>query len=181
MIKIESTTMQDLERATIKRECSDRYKIYHLLDAGSEIINDDGQGFTDSIKRMEKEREMFIKAIEVLSNKIKEEEDKRRKEEYHLIELKKRKMQVEDEILMRTCKTKYQTTAKKFRDEDLIKYIREGNKIICIIKNNCGKFKGVAKQHPEDKFDYKKGMQLAKARAMKEMYSSIVYDLEHSF
>ena len=137
--------------------------------------------YTDSIERMKKEREMYFKAIEVLSERIQQEEARRKKEEYHLIELKKRRVQVEDEILMGTCKTEYQTTAKKFKDEDLIKYVREGNKVICTITNNCGKFKGVAKQHPEDEFNYERGMQLAKARAMKEMYSSIEYDLEHSF
>ena len=130
---------------------------------------------------MKNEREIYIKAAEVLSKKIKEEEEKRKKEEYHLIELKKRKAQVEDEIIVGTCKTEYRTAAKLFIDEDLIKYVRQGNKVTCIIKNKCGKFKGIAKQHPEDKFNYEKGMQLAKTRAMKEMYSSIVYDLEHSF
>ena len=130
---------------------------------------------------MKQEVEMYRRAIESLSKKIKEEEDRRRKEEYHLIELKKRKAQVEDEIIVGTCKTEYRTAAKLFIDEDLIKYVRQGNEVTCIIKNKCGKFKGIAKQHPEDEFDYEKGMQLAKARAMKEMYSSIVYDLEHSF
>ena len=130
---------------------------------------------------MKKEREMHVKIIEALSERIRQEEARRRKEEYHLIELKKRKMQVEDEILMGTCKTEYQTIAKKFKDEDLIKYIREGNKVVCTITNDSGQFKGVAKQHPEDEFNYEKGMQLAKARAMKEMYSSMEYDLEHSF
>ena len=87
----------------------------------------------DSIERMKKEREMYFKAIEVLSERIQQEEARRKKEEYHLIELKKRRVQVEDEILMGTCKTEYQTTAKKFKDEDLIKYVRKGNKVICCL------------------------------------------------
>ena len=172
--KIESIKIQNSEGVT--NVFIDRDGMHFL----SEVVNTT-QNSTDDLKKMKQEVEMYKKAIESLSKKIKEEENRRKKEEYHLIELKKRKMQVEDEILMGTCKTEYQTTAKKFKDNDLIKYIREGNKVICTITNDSGQFKGIAKQHPEDEFNYEKGMQLAKVRAMREMYSSIVYDLEHSF
>lgn len=54
----------------------------------------------------------------------------------------------------------------------------DGRKIICII--DCGggiKIKGVAKCHPDDKFNLALGMKLAVAKARIKMYSMIIDEL----
>ena len=107
------------------------------------------------------------------AKEIKEEEHRRKKSENHLIEKKVRTINVSDKILVGTNRKEYKTSSRNFKEEETIKYVREGNKIICTITNDIGKFQGIAIQHHEDTFDYIKGMRLARVRAMKNMYIKI--------
>ena len=122
---------------------------------------------------MKEDLEMYRKIADTLVQKIKEEEHRRKKSENHLIEKKARTINVSDKILVGTNRKEYKTSSRNFKEEETIKYVREGNKIICTIANNIGKFQGIAIQHHEDTFDYMKGMSLARVRAMKNMYIKI--------
>ena len=126
-----------------------------------------------TLEQMKEDLEMYRKIADNLVKKIKEEEHRRKKSENHLIEKKVRTINVSDKILVGTNRKEYKTSSRNFKEEETIKYVREGNKIICTITNDIGKFQGVAMQHHEDKFDYMKGMRLARVRAMKDMYIKI--------
>ena len=126
-----------------------------------------------SLEQMKEDLEMYRKIADTLVKKIKEEEHRRKKSENHLIEKKVRTINVSDKILVGTNRKEYKTSSRNFKEEETIKYVREGNKIICTITNDIGKFKGIAIQNPEDTFDYMKGMRLARVRAMKNMYIKI--------
>lgn len=130
-----------------------------------------------TIEQMKEDLEMYRKIADNLVQKIKEEEERRRKSENHLIEKKIRTISISDKILAGTVKEEYKTTPKTLEEKEVIKYVREGNKIICTIDNNMGRFKGVATQHHEDVFDYEKGMQLARIRAIRNMYAKVELDL----
>ena len=126
-----------------------------------------------SLEQMKEDLEMYRKIADTLVQKIKEEEHRRKKSENHLIEKKVRTINVSDKILVGTNRKEYKTSSRSFKEEETIKYVREGNKIICTITNDIGKFQGIAIQHHEDTFDYIKGMRLARVRAMKNMYIKI--------
>ena len=126
-----------------------------------------------SLEQMKEDLEMYRKIAGTLVQKIKEEEHRRKKSENHLIEKKVRTINVSDKILVGTNRKEYKTSSRSFKEEETIKYIREGNKIICTITNDIGKFQGIAIQHHEDTFDYMKSMGLARVRAMKNMYIKI--------
>ena len=126
-----------------------------------------------SLEQMKEDLEMYRKIADTLVQKIKEEEHRRKKSENHLIEKKVRTINVSDKILVGTNRKEYKTSSRSFKEEETIKYVREGNKIICTITNDIGKFQGIAIQHHEDTFDYMKGMRLARVRAMKNMYIKI--------
>lgn len=126
-----------------------------------------------TIEQMKEDLEMYRKIADNLVKKIKEEEHRRKKSENHLIEKKVRTINTSDKILVGTDRKEYKTSSRNFKEEETIKYVREGNKIICTITNDIGKFQGIAIQHHEDAFDYMKGMSLARVRAMKNMYIKI--------
>lgn len=126
-----------------------------------------------TLEQMKEDLEMYRKIADTLVKKIKEEEYRRKKSENHLIEKKVRTINVSDKILVGTNRKEYKTSSRSFKEEETIKYVREGNKIICTITNDIGKFQGIAIQHHEDTFDYMKGMRLARVRAMKNMYIKI--------
>lgn len=126
-----------------------------------------------TLEQMKEDLEMYRKIADTLVQKIKEEEHRRKKSENHLIEKKVRTINVSDKILVGTNRKEYKTSSRSFKEEETIKYVREGNKIICTITNDIGKFQGIAIQHHEDTFDYMKGMRLARVRAMKNMYIKI--------
>ena len=130
-----------------------------------------------TLEQMKEDLEMYRKIADTLVQKIKEEEHRRKKSENHLIEKKVRTINVSDKILVGTNRKEYKTSSRSFKEEETIKYVREGNKIICTITNDIGKFQGIAIQHHEDTFDYMKGMRLARVRAMKNMYIKIESDL----
>ena len=126
-----------------------------------------------TLEQMKEDLEIYRKIADTLVQKIKEEEHRRKKSENHLIEKKVRTINVSDKILVGTNRKEYKTSSRSFKEEETIKYVREGNKIICTITNDIGKFQGIAIQHHEDTFDYMKGMRLARVRAMKNMYTKI--------
>ena len=126
-----------------------------------------------SLEQMKEDLEMYRKIADTLVQKIKEEEHRRKKSENHLIEKKVRTINVSDKILGGTNRKEYKTSSRNFKEEETIKYVREGNKLICTITNVLGKFQGLAIQLHEDTFDYMKGMRLARVRAMKNMYIKI--------
>ena len=126
-----------------------------------------------TLEQMKEDLEIYRKIADTLVQKIKEEEHRRKKSENHLIEKKVRTINVSDKILVGTNRKEYKTSSRNFKEEETIKYVREGNKIICTITNDIGKFQGIAIQHHEDTFDYMKGMRLARVRAMKNMYIKI--------
>lgn len=126
-----------------------------------------------SLEQMKEDLEIYRKIADALVQKIKEEEHRRKKSENHLIEKKVRTINVSDKILVGTNRKEYKTYSRNFKEEETIKYVREGNKIICTITNDIGRFQGIAIQHHEDTFDYMKGMRLARVRAMKNMYIKI--------
>ena len=107
------------------------------------------------------------------TEEIKEEEHRRKKSENHLIEKKVRTINTSDKILVGTDREEYKTSPKRLTNQETLKYVRVGNKVICTITNEYGKFQGMATQHPEDVFDYEKGMTLARIRAMRSMYSKL--------
>ena len=121
----------------------------------------------------EKQAKAIKETLYNLVKKIKEEEHRRKKAENHLIEKKIRTINISEKILVGTNRKEYKTSSRNFKGEETIKHVREGNKIICTITNDIGKFQGIAIQHHEDTFDYMKGMRLARARAMKNMYIKI--------
>ena len=126
-----------------------------------------------TLEQMKEDLDVYNKIAKVLSEKIKEEEKRRRKNAHHLIEKKVRTIKIEDEILAGTDREGYTTKPKKILDKEILKYVRKGNTIECTISNKNGKFKGLARRHEDDKFSYKSGMELARVRAMKNMYAEI--------
>ena len=130
-----------------------------------------------TLEQMKEDLEMHRKIADTLVKKITEEEHRRKEAENHLIEKKIRTTIISDKVLVGTKREEYTTSSRSFKEEETIKYVREGNKIICTIINDLGKFQGVATQHHEDTFDYMKGMRLARVRAMKNMYTKIESDL----
>ena len=130
-----------------------------------------------SIEEMKKELKKYNELAETLLKKIEKEEKRIDKEVNHLIEKKVRTMHIKDDVLFGTNRKEYKTEARNFSNKETLKYVREGNSIICTITNHFGKFKGKATRHEEDKFDYEFGMMLAKVRAMKNMYSKLESDL----
>ena len=126
-----------------------------------------------TIEQMKEDLEMYRKIADNLVKKIKEEEHRRKKAENHLIEKKIRTINISDKILAGTVKEEYKTSPKRLTNQETLKYVRVGNKVICTITNEYGKFQGMATQHPEDVFDYEKGMTLARIRAMRSLYSKL--------
>ncbi len=130
-----------------------------------------------TLEQMKHDLEMYNKIASTLVDKIKQEEDKRKKDTHHLIEKKVRSIRISDKILRGTDKKDYQTEPKNMMHNEEIKYVREGNKIICTIKTPAGTFMGIARQHEDDKFRYEDGMTLAMVRARRKMYAKIESDL----
>ncbi len=159
-VKIESINKEDLNTDVLFEIANEIFKGNPKEKQAKEIKETLEKA--PSLEQMKEDLEIYRKIADALVQKIKEEEHRRKKSENHLIEKKVRTINVSDEILVGTN-----------REEETIKYVREGNKIICTITNNMGKFQGIAIQHHEDTFDYMKGMSLARVRAMKNMYIKI--------
>ena len=131
-----------------------------------------------TLEDMKKDLEIHNKIVSTLTKKIKEEELRRKRNENHLIEKKIRTTSVSEKILTGIDREEYKTRTKKpFKREEVIKYTRKGNEIVCTITNSMGVFQGIARQHPEDKFSYEDGMTLAMVRAKKDMYTKLESDL----
>ena len=123
-----------------------------------------------SLEDMKKDLEMHNKMASALLKKIKEEELRKKKEENHLIEKREKTTVISNKILFGTNKKEYKTVnVDPLETKEVIKYVRKGNQIVCTITNEMGEFKGIAIQHPDDKFNYKSGMMLALVRANKDM------------
>ena len=170
-VKIESINKEDLNTDVLFEIANEIFKGNPKEKQAKEIKETLEKA--PSLEQMKEDLEMYRKIADTLVQKIKEEEHRRRKSENHLIEKKVRTINVSDEILVGTNRKEYKTSSRNFKEEETIKYVREGNKIICTITNNIGKFQGIAIQHHEDIFDYMKGMSLARVRAMKNMYIKI--------
>lgn len=170
-VKIESINKEDLNTDVLFEIANEIFKGNPKEKQAKEIKETLEKA--PSLEQMKEDLEMYRKIADTLVQKIKEEEHRRKKSENHLIEKKVRTINVSDEILVGTNRKEYKTSSRNFKEEETIKYVREGNKIICTITNNIGKFQGIAIQHHEDTFDYMKGMSLARVRAMKNMYIKI--------
>lgn len=170
-VKIESIDKEDLNTDVLFEIANEIFKGNPKEKQAKEIKETLEKA--PSLEQMKEDLEMYRKIADTLVQKIKEEEHRRKKSENHLIEKKVRTINVSDEILVGTNRKEYKTSSRNFKEEETIKYVREGNKIICTITNNMGKFQGIAIQHHEDIFDYMKGMSLARVRAMKNMYIKI--------
>lgn len=170
-VKIESIDKEDLNTDVLFEIANEIFKGNPKEKQAKEIKETLEKA--PSLEQMKEDLEMYRKIADTLVQKIKEEENRRKKSENHLIEKKVRTINVSDEILAETNRKEYKTSSRNFKEEETIKYVREGNKIICTITNNIGKFQGIAIQHHEDTFDYMKGMSLARVRAMKNMYIKI--------
>lgn len=170
-VKIESIDKEDLNTDVLFEIANEIFKGNPKEKQAKEIKETLEKA--PSLEQMKEDLEMYRKIADTLVQKIKEEEHRRKKSENHLIEKKVRTINVSDEILVGTNRKEYKTSSRNFKEEETIKYVREGNKIICTITNNMGKFQGIAIQHHEDTFDYMKGMSLARVRAMKNMYIKI--------
>lgn len=60
------------------------------------------------------------------------------------------------------------------KDRDYaIEYIRKGNQVICTFSNSSVTGKGISKCHPDDKFNYGKGVIIAELRARANFYNKI--------
>ena len=170
-VKIESINKEDLNTDVLFEIANEIFKGNPKEKQAKEIKETLEKA--PSLEQMKEDLEMYRKIADTLVQKIKEEEHRRKKSENHLIEKKPRTINVSDKILVGTNRKEYKTSSRNFKEEETIKYVREGNKIICTIANNIGKFQGIAIQHHEDTFDYMKGMSLARVRAMKNMYIKI--------
>lgn len=170
-VKIESIDKEDLNTDVLFEIANEIFKGNPKEKQAKEIKETLEKA--PSLEQMKEDLEMYRKIADTLVQKIKKEEDRRKKSENHLIEKKVRTINISDEILVGTNRKEYKTSSRNFKEEETIKYVREGNKIICTITNNIGKFQGIAIQHHEDTFDYMKGMSLARVRAMKNMYIKI--------
>ena len=170
-VKIESIDKEDLNTDVLFEIANEIFKGNPKEKQAKEIKETLEKA--PSLEQMKEDLEMYRKIADTLVQKIKEEEHRRKKSENHLIEKKVRTINVSDKILVGTNRKEYKTSSRNFKEEETIKYVREGNKIICTITNDIGKFQGVAIQHHEDTFDYMKGMRLARVRAMKNMYIKI--------
>ena len=170
-VKIESINKEDLNTDVLFEITNEIFKGNPKEKQAKEIKETLEKA--PSLEQMKEDLEMYRKIADTLDQKIKEEEHRRKKSENHLIEKKVRTINVSDKILVGTNRKEYKTSSRNFKEEETIKYVREGNKIICTIANNIGKFQGIAIQHHEDTFDYMKGMSLARVRAMKNMYIKI--------
>ena len=174
-VKIESINKEDLNTDVLFEIANEIFKGNPKEKQAKEIKETLEKA--PSLEQMKEDLEMYRKIADTLVQKIKEEEHRRKKSENHLIEKKVRTINVSDKILVGTNRKEYKTSSRSFKEEETIKYVREGNKIICTITNDIGKFQGIAIQHHEDTFDYMKGMRLARVRAMKNMYIKIESDL----
>ena len=170
-VKIESINKEDLNTDVLFEIANEIFKGNPKEKQAKEIKETLEKA--PSLEQMKEDLEMYRKIADTLVQKIKEEEYRRKKSENHLIEKKVRIINVSDKILVGTNRKEYKTSSRSFKEEETIKYVREGNKIICTITNDIGKFQGIAIQHHEDTFDYMKGMRLARVRAMKNMYIKI--------
>ena len=170
-VKIESIDKEDLNTDVLFEIANEIFKGNPKEKQAKEIKETLEKA--PSLEQMKEDLEMYRKIADTLVQKIKEEENRRKKSENHLIEKKVRTINVSDKILVGTNRKEYKTSSRSFKEEETIKYVREGNKIICTITNDIGKFQGIAIQHHEDTFDYMKGMRLARVRAMKNMYIKI--------
>lgn len=170
-VKIESINKEDLNTDVLFEIANEIFKGNPKEKQAKEIKETLEKA--PSLEQMKEDLEMYRKIAGTLVQKIKEEEHRRKKSENHLIEKKVRTINVSDKILVGTNRKEYKTSSRNFKEEETIKYVREGNKIICTITNDIGKFQGIAIQHHEDTFDYMKGMRLARVRAMKNMYIKI--------
>ena len=170
-VKIESIDKEDLNTDVLFEIANEIFKGNPKEKQAKEIKETLEKA--PSLEQMKEDLEMYRKIADTLVQKIKEEEYRRKKSENHLIEKKVRTINISDKILVGTNRKEYKTSSRSFKEEETIKYVREGNKIICTITNDIGKFQGIAIQHHEDTFDYMKGMRLARVRAMKNMYIKI--------
>lgn len=170
-VKIESIDKEDLNTDVLFEIANEIFKGNPKEKQAKEIKETLEKA--PSLEQMKEDLEMYRKIADTLVKKIKEEEHRRKKSENHLIEKKVRTINVSDKILVGTNRKEYKTSSRNFKEEETIKYVREGNKIICTITNDIGRFQGIAIQHHEDTFDYMKGMRLARVRAMKDMYIKI--------
>lgn len=170
-VKIESINKEDLNTDVLFEIANEIFKGNPKEKQAKEIKETLEKA--PSLEQMKEDLEMYRKIADTLVQKIKEEEHRRKKSENHLIEKKVRTINVSDKILVGANRKEYKTSSRNFKEEETIKYVREGNKIICTITNDIGKFQGIAIQHHEDTFDYMKGMRLARVRAMKNMYIKI--------
>lgn len=170
-VKIESINKEDLNTDVLFEIANEIFKGNPKEKQAKEIKETLEKA--PSLEQMKEDLEMYKKIADTLVQKIKEEEHRRKKSENHLIEKKVRTINISEKILVGTNRKEYKTSSRNFKGEETIKHVREGNKIICTITNDIGKFQGIAIQHYEDTFDYMKGMRLARARAMKNMYIGI--------
>lgn len=174
-VKIESINKEDLNTDVLFEIAKEIFKGNPKEKQANEIKETLEKSPT--LEQMKEDLETYRKIADTLVQKIKEEEHRRRKSENHLIEKKIRTINISDKILAGTVKEEYKTSPKNLTEKEMIKYVRAGNKIICIIDNNLGRFQGMATQHPEDEFNYEKGMQLARIRAIRNMYAKVESDL----
>ena len=175
-IKIESINKEDLSLdeilSEISKEMSKKMRINKEQMKSTKTPKE-----TPSLEKMKKELEMYKEMANTLTKQIKEEEQRRKRNENHLIVKKVRTTNISDKILIETDRKGYIPCSVGGEKEEIIKYVREGNKIMCTIVNDMGKFIGIAIQHPEDEFNYYSGMALAHFRARKNMYAKLESDL----
>ena len=170
-VKIESVNKEDLNTDVLFEIAKEIFKGNPKEKQANEIKETLEKAPT--LEQMKEDLETYRKIADVLVEKIKEEEHRRKKSENHLIEKKVRTINTSDKILVGTDREEYKTSPKRLTNQETLKYVRVGNKVICTITNDIGKFQGIAIQHHEDAFDYMKGMSLARVRAMKNMYIKI--------
>ena len=170
-IKIESINKEDLSLdeilSEISKEMSKKMRINKEQMKSTKTPKE-----TPSLEKMKKELEMYKEMANTLTKQIKEEEQRRKKNENHLIEKKVRTITQEDKMIYRSKLKSFKSVPKKMLEEEIYTYERKGNKVICKIKTSVGTFIGEAMQHPEDNFDYESGMMLARVRAKKKMYEN---------
>lgn len=133
-----------------------------------------------TLSQMKSDLDMYNKIAQTLSDKIKEEEARRKKDTNHLIEKRVRTTTINDEILTQTNKNGFKTKPKNMKSTEAFTYRREGNKVVCIIDTPIGRFSGSALQHEDDKFNYESGMTLAMLRARKQQYTQMEKELAKS-
>lgn len=126
-----------------------------------------------TLDEMKSDLDIYNKIVETLKGKIEEEENKRFEEENHWIEQKVRKIHIKDSMVFGMDDKRHKSKERDLTGSETLTYRREDNKITCILSTELGIFKGIARQHEEDKFNYETGMMLAKIRAEKQMYTEL--------